>query len=367
MINEIGLWKFLKDIITECESPKKMTDNDLKPIIEKWKLDLNRLPAHEKKLQINNALNSLLNEPTLTIEQMSVALCLIEKVVLSRRVSRLGKKQFYKRVIKLNYNHVLSLEGIESYITSKYPNLPIFFTCHCWEFFVNHLSSSTEMEEPSSTNNDYKKIVNQVSFQLKTGNPVWIVVQKPSSFHLTLTMFRLVNEKINIYIWDSLGISIQSVDIQEQGQSSKNEYLRNMKSLIHSVVQDNPIKNLFEVSDRRQMDSTNCASFVLQDLKVALKLLKSNANLFSLENDHIQAHPAFFSVSQVEKNRLNTPEKYLKRISIHKGEIKGNAYALVRSIKFLRFYINSMDLFAAPQYHEEGDSESDKEEECCVM
>jgi hypothetical protein len=329
----------IKDVLAKKSSEVSL--RTLRPEVKSWIHDLNGVTADLKKKQVTHVLNWIINEPKLSIRDINIALYAVEKICLSRRITTLGKEKLYSRIVDRNIkNRVVSLEGLKNYISFHYADLPVFY-----------ISQAIGLPK-----DEVKKI-------LKEGQPVWIVMQHGENLHKTLFMVsNLENDELDVHGWDSLGITPNSF-------SQDNDFTRNLNRLLRQIQDLSQVKkiNYFD-TEKQQNDSTNCGTFVIDSLENALTLLKQKKPLFSKSNGRDEAHPIFFESNQCEldNNKRPIPEFYLRNISEDK-EKKGNCKVQLIAAHLLKYFLHFSNRFVEPNHSEPGDSDTDKEDEDCVI
>jgi hypothetical protein len=312
-------------------NPKKDTPafSSLEPIVETWICRLNKESVEGKKEQITAVASWIRVERKFNTHQMGLALYLLERVCLSRRVSSLCHSKFYERTIEEKQNHVLKMKGLEHIIRTRFPDINLF-VCK------NEIPSNGEAIRAKLTEKEVWIIVKMYDL----GHKNLILIQK--EFGYTVTLF------------DSLGLNLSMHGHTGQKINQFKEFYLKIVTSIVGDGQDIPVFR-HEISRQRQVDHVNCASYIASDLEIALQLLKEKKPLFTGETPH----PLFYRTNQYCLKRGDShvlPEYIIP----HDEKFEGNVLPTLIALDTFEALLRQVSL--SPKDHvEEGKSEEEKE------
>lgn len=294
----------------------------------------------EKEYWLHSSLMELCQLKDMTIKTKTLLLQAIELVMLSRRVSNLGKLNIFSRKLSANANHIWLMNGVRLLLSQLYPSLTIVFLL--------------------ADQNDLLQEIEHISQTIKESGAIWAVVGYSNRYHLSLLRLQLNKNELEIQVLDSLGA------IPASGEDLY--YSRALAKLINTL-KHNINSDSFKVvtcPQVRQKDGRSCFSFVLHDLETAEHYLSQGiSHFFSMEAEVWDDHkllfqsaflPEFYSISQI----AYPGAKLESRLSLLRNHY-GSSKALDRSIHSLSSLVTSKMITFAPEHHiEEGTSEEDE-------
>ncbi|KTD25547.1 hypothetical protein [Legionella maceachernii] len=288
-----------------------------------------------------------------TIRMRKYILSGIEVIMLSRRVSNLRKAGIFSNQVNGNSNHVWLLDGAKLAVSACFPEILI------------HFIRAPESEQD----------LDNLGKSLQCNDSIWIILGYKGMFHLTL--IRLIKNKDSIHaqLFDSLGAFPSTTQL-----SKISEYNTALYYLLDSIQKTQGLGMIVTgYNQPRQMDGTNCFSFIVSDLECALELIKKQENIFleTKEENQLEGitlrtaniNPSFHNLTQVASSipEEMRPTKLTIPLSKKTNSSLGNPLALNRSASTLSKLIRTGNLFFAGTGHQqEGESEEDKEE-CIIM
>lgn len=333
--------------VAVCNTPARdIKIREIKPLINEWKQLLNNQNASQKKILIKNAVNWVTEDKSLTIDQMSLILHILEKLALSRKISSLNEYKLYERSVEGNKNHVITLKGLKQYISYHYPQLDVIYT-----------------------NNPCNNSLKLIKENLKPSTNTWVVLQHKNILHKTLLHVSQNDEGcMNIYIWDSLGITNAFPKNINCGEKLRT-LTRNLITAVFTISGQDPRCHVACIKEPRQKDGVNCSSIVLYDLENAMELMENNEPICSdeLSPDSIN-HPAFYDISQYsDPKKCNAINDAFNRMLQINGNHANSSPTIISAYLFT-FFVNNVARYADPGYCEPDDSETDQEDNgCCIM
>lgn len=308
---------------------------------------------HTKKNWILSALKKL-EQLEISLKMQTIILGAIEVVILSRRISDLKKLNLFSKEVAENNNHSWLLNGARVVISTYYPDLNAYYL-RCPSIIHKH---------------DKNEIIHIKENVLKK-EVLWLIVSYHDNLHLTLIRIQFINEKLTIHVFDS---------IAAMPKESGKEYDTELYKLVTAIKDEikPPKVSIKFVSVLRQVDSTNCFSFVLFDLQLALNFFAKRQKCFlnKAEQDekawlyrNIKEYKTFASdFYKIAQNREDSPSEIVStwktRITSKKNTY-GNPEALWTSARALTFLIQKEIIHFTPaNYHEDGESEEDVPKRC---
>lgn len=325
-----------KTIVTSEIPTRSRSIEMLIPKIGEWAHALHQLPPKARKWQIEAVLSWLVEDRTLSLYQIRLGLRLVENVVLDKRVSSLAGKTFYDHRYKSNANHMLTLEGLKHYIDIHFPKLSIFYSKRGGDVDLKQF---------------WSKVVNE---------PVWVVLEHRCTMHKSLHCCTLSKaNKLVIQVFDGVSIS------PFVNPNSDNTLYKDMITLHQSLADDYYTDHVEYTTQKRQLDSINCASFILHDLQTSSLLLKKGEPLFTKQIDRWILHPDFFSISQYKfpSRRLYVFEEEVSDLG------QANPLALFKSVDVFKSFL-SLDQFPKAFHHVKGKAVFEEKElvqSCSIM
>lgn len=318
---------------------KNIKIKNLKPIVNQWIETLNQMTPEHKQEQLCLAVKGIETNQELTIQQMTLSLSLLEKIALSRRISSLASQNLYNRRLAGNSNRVITLEGLKTYLSFKYPELPIFYVPNSDILYLKKDECDEILEEKKAC---------------------WIVFQHDKYLHKTLFLIlKQENEKLAIYLFDSSGITPVTQSEDEIALEAKSNF-----SALCMMLGEKNIERIESIHEGRQIDKVNCGSFILDDLENAMNLLEQKKPLFFKDKENqSQADSSFFTIlqSQGQEKNQNTSSSYSKKLSLENDKL-GNCKAIMIALKIFEFFLLHSVKFAKSEYKALFNSDTDEEE-----
>ena len=118
--------------------------------------------------------------------------------------------------------------------------------------------------------------------------------------------------------------------------------------------------------------------YVIHDIETTLRLIKKNKLLFGLVDGRCQANVAYFKVKDLVRSddKEGIAEKDIRLVSKDEPGTRGNARVVKIAVNFLKFQIESQEIFVEPTVYGQEDSEGEVqwkvssehiEDDCCSI
>ncbi len=328
-VNEYTPALLFKESIEEL-SNKTTFKSDSTEVHPRWKKILNTMEPIERREFFIQSINQLQNDKNQTEKILTLCLRVLQDLAFSPRVSNLNSLKYYLREVNKGYQHPLLLKGTKTFLRALYPEETIHF--------ISAHSKVTIAMLPTDQKSCY------------------IVLQPENALHQSLMRISNANSTMYLQIFDSLGYAPFDPIIKDELHHT---IFVAMKRITRLLSQNGTfyIDNIFVP---RQKDFVNCSSFICEDIRTAIHLLRENKPLFVGE----QADLSFYKISQNTehiKSGIVDPEL----IKAENADKKLNIKATLIAMDIFEMFINTKVEFPPANYTTEEVSEQDTEN--CII
>lgn len=292
---------------------------------------------------------------------LQVGMTAIETIAMSPKISNLNK--FYIRY-----------DDSKKFIDND-PTKPIRYTEISLQHLLFYLRSLYPQEEILAVKGDFTKPFMVDLLKTTEDKPTYILYQFPNSEYKVLLILQLKDRMFHLNVLSSLGLSIY--------QESK--YSLVMKYISHVFTKFFGELIIYkDFSEKRQDDESYCSAIIIDDMRIARKLISEGKSLERNKSSHLNEE--FLKICKASiphdeldfenknyrsyKNQTNTNDYIEKRYLLPMTEpdaspsnpnpVLVNSKAALLSLEILKYYISDIAVYTSPPEQKISISDIDK-------